>query len=169
MTSVGKKVVPPRKEKETASPASSRPMRTPTAPALAARSTFRLTAQLPRSISATLPAGEARYGSSAVVPAAGQPRPTNATSPVKPLATGAQSTVSVFAYEPAIAAGELTVSGNARALGTAVCATLITPGAIDGDDTIYGRLPALPAAATTTTPGFTAMVEASVRSSSICP
>src|SRR5882672_8231190 len=113
MTSVGTNVLPPPNENETASPAATSPMSTPTAPALAARSTFRLTAQLPRSINATLPAGETRYGSSAVAPAAGQPRPTNATSPVKPLPTGAQSTVSVFAYEPAIAAG-----------------------AIDGDDTM---------------------------------
>src|SRR6266704_6872353 len=88
MTRVGTNVVPPPKEKEIASPPATRPIRTPTAPALAARSTLRLTLHAPRSVRATLPAGLSRYGSP------GQPRPTNATGwLVKPAPIGAQSTV----------------------------------------------------------------------------
>src|SRR6266704_5880130 len=88
ITRVGTNVSPPPKEKEIASPDATRPIRTPTAPALAARSTLRLTAHTPRSMRATLPAGLSRYGSP------GQPRPTNATGwLVKPAPIGAQSTV----------------------------------------------------------------------------
>src|SRR5256885_2116493 len=91
MTRVGTNVSPPPKEKEIASPDATRPIRTPTAPALAARSTLRLTAHTPRSMRATLPEGSAMYGSP------GQPRPTNATGTlVKPEPIGAQSTVDVF-------------------------------------------------------------------------
>src|SRR2546425_274116 len=101
MTRVGTNRVPPPKEKEIASPDATRPIRTPTAPACAARSTLRLTAHTPRSMRATLPEGSARYGSP------GQPRPTNATSLlVKPAPIGAQSTVDALAYVPAIEAGE---------------------------------------------------------------
>src|SRR2546426_2457235 len=90
MISVGTNVSPPPNEKLTGSPGKTSPIRTPIAPALAARSTFRLTAQVPRSMSATFPAGFARYASP------GHPRPTKTTSPVKPEPIGAQPTVSVF-------------------------------------------------------------------------
>src|SRR5438093_8302182 len=91
MTRVGTNMVPPPKEKEIGSPAATSPIRTPTAPALAARSTLRLTLHAPRSMRATLPEGSAMYGSP------GQPRPTNATGLlVKPAPIGAQSTVDVF-------------------------------------------------------------------------
>ena len=79
MTIVGTNVSPPPLEKVTASPGATRPMSTAVAPAWAARSTFRLTEQAPRSMSATLPVGSARYGSSGLVSSmepAGQPRPT---------------------------------------------------------------------------------------------
>ena len=59
ITRVGTNVSPPPKEKEIASPAATSPISTPTAPALAARSTLRLTLHAPRSIRATLPAGSA--------------------------------------------------------------------------------------------------------------
>jgi hypothetical protein len=42
-------------------------------------------------------------------------------------------------------------------------------GAIEGDDTMYGRSASLPAAATTTTPNCDAIELARARSSSICP
>ena len=99
MISVGTNVSPPPNEKLTGSPGATRPIKTPIAPALAARSTLRLTEHPPRSISATFPAGEARYGSSGLpdeTEPAGQPRPTKATLPVKPSPIGAQPTVSVF-------------------------------------------------------------------------
>ena len=79
MTMVGTKLSPPPFEKLTASPGATRPMSTAVAPASAARSTFRLTEQSPRSMSATLPSGSDRYGSSGLVSAmepAGHPRPT---------------------------------------------------------------------------------------------
>jgi hypothetical protein len=60
MTSVGTNVSPPPNEKLIGSPGATSPIRTPIAPALAARSTLRLTAQAPRSMSATFPAGFAR-------------------------------------------------------------------------------------------------------------
>ena len=69
----------------------------------------------------------------------------------------------------AIDAGALTINGTAVALGTWVCATLITPTPVDGELTSYGLLAELPAATTTTTPSLTALVAASVRSSSIWP
>src|SRR5919108_4089676 len=53
--------------------------------------------------------------------------------------------------------------------GTCVCATLIASGAVDGDETMYGRSASLPAAATTTTPSCDATLLASDKSSSICP
>jgi hypothetical protein len=58
---------------------------------------------------------------------------------------------------------------NAAALGTWVCATLITPFAVEGELTMYGRSAALPAAAATTTPSPTAFVSACERSSSRWP
>ena len=64
MTSVGTKLSPPPSENETASPGAINPISTPIAPASAARSTFKLTAQPPRSINATLPVGSAKYGAS---------------------------------------------------------------------------------------------------------
>ena len=79
MTMVGTKLSPPPFEKLTASPGAMRPISTAVAPASAARSTFRLTEQSPRSMSATLPSGSARYGSSGLpssMEPAGQPRPT---------------------------------------------------------------------------------------------
>ena len=60
ITNVSTKVSPPPKAKLIGSPAATNPMSTPMAPALAARSTLRLTAHVPRSIKATLPAGFAR-------------------------------------------------------------------------------------------------------------
>src|SRR5438132_11853830 len=105
ITSVGTKVSPPPYENEPGSPGATSPIRTPIAPAFAARSTLRLTAQVPRSIRAILPAGFERYGSP------GQPRPTKVTSPVVSVfPIGAQPTVEVFLYSPAIAAGEFTFS-----------------------------------------------------------
>ena len=59
--------------------------------------------------------------------------------------------------------------GIVFAVGTCVCATLITPGADEGEPTMYGRSPALPAAATTTTPKSNRTLLASERSSSRCP
>src|SRR4030095_13246189 len=171
ITSVGAKWVPPPNENEMASPGATSPIRTPMAPAATARSTFRLTEQAPRSISTIFPVGKGLGYGSAGLPglmlSAGQPRPMKATSPVTPAPTGAQSTVAVFLYMPAIAAGVFTTSAIACALGTCVCATLITPGAIDGELTMYGLLAPLPAAAPTITPILTALVEASARSSSI--
>src|SRR5215470_17141149 len=146
MTSVGTKVSPPPKLNVIASPPAVNPISAPMAPAFAARSTFRLIEQPPRSISAILPAGLSRYGSGrglgGVRLFAGHPRPTKETLPVTPAPTGAQSTVAVFGYEPAIAAGLLMINGNATALGTCVCATLITSGAVEGELTMYGRSPA---------------------------
>jgi hypothetical protein len=69
MTSEGTKVSPPPNEKDTASPAATKPISTPVAPASAPMSTFRLTEQVPRSIYAILPAGLASRASP------GQPRP----------------------------------------------------------------------------------------------
>ena len=60
MIIVGTNVSPPPLEKLTGAPGATSPMRTPTAPALAARSTLRLTEQPPRSMSATLPDGSLR-------------------------------------------------------------------------------------------------------------
>src|SRR5262249_57027013 len=158
ITIEGTKWVPPPKLKVIASPAATSPMRTPVAPACAARSILRLMAHTPRSISAILPAGLVIYGSSTATPdPAGHPRPTYATSPVTPALTGAKSSVAVFAYVPAMLLGELMTSGITVAVGTLVWATLMTPSPIDGELTMYGRLPALPAAATTTTPYFTAV------------
>ena len=117
-------------------------MITATAPAFVARSTLRLTEQPPRSIKATLPAGllPLKYGSSAglgtgVTVPAGQPRPRRATSPVKPAPTGAQSTVAVLLMTVG-GAMPLTTSGKASALGTCVCATLITFLPVEGEPTI---------------------------------
>src|SRR5580704_12085202 len=62
-TSVGTKSEPPPLMKETASPGATKPIRTPTAPARAAASIFKLTLQAPRSIRAINPFGLARYGS----------------------------------------------------------------------------------------------------------
>src|SRR5439155_11116731 len=102
---VGTNAPPPPKLHQLRSAPMTIATNTPMAPALAARSTFRLTAQTPRSIRATLPAGLARYGSP------GQPRPTKATSPVvSEFPIGAQPTVEVFLYSPAIAGGEFTFS-----------------------------------------------------------
>src|SRR5580698_4735591 len=70
ITSVGGKFEPPPTENVTASPGATNPTRTAIAPALATLSTFRLTAQVPRSTSATAPLGFA----SSVSP--GQARPT---------------------------------------------------------------------------------------------
>src|SRR5512143_3127730 len=121
MISVGTKVSPPLKLKEMGSPGATRPRITARAPALAARSTLRLTPQAPRSMRAILPAGSARYGSAGLVGVtepAGQPRPTKATSPVAWWSMGAQPTVSVLRMVPAMEAGEFTTSGKALALGT---------------------------------------------------
>src|SRR5262245_50657310 len=60
ITSDGTNIVPPPNENVMASPAATRPIRTPIAPAAAARSILRLIAQTPRSINAILPAGLAR-------------------------------------------------------------------------------------------------------------
>src|SRR4030095_1623159 len=79
ITREGTNIVPPPKVNVIASPGATRPINTPVAPALVARSIFRLMAQDPRSMSATLPAGLSRYGSSAdpgVIESAGHPRPT---------------------------------------------------------------------------------------------
>ncbi len=59
MTIDGTNVSPPPREKDTASPGATSPISTAVAPAFAARSTLRLTAQPPRSIRATLPLGSA--------------------------------------------------------------------------------------------------------------
>ncbi len=130
ITSVGAKCVPPPKLNETASPGAMRPMRTPVAPLATARSTLRLTEHTPRSINATLPDGLDRNGSP------GHPRPMYATLPVTPAPTGAQSTVAVLRYVPAIDAGELITSGITFADGTCVCATLITDLPIEGELTM---------------------------------
>ena len=60
ITSVSTNESPPPKLNEIGSPGATKPISTPIAPALAARSTFRLTGHPPRSINATLPAGSAR-------------------------------------------------------------------------------------------------------------
>ena len=169
MTIVGTKVSPPPNEKLTGSPGATRPRRTAVAPALAARSTLRLNAQAPRSMRATLPAGFARYGSSgfvALIEPAGQPRPTNTTSPAKPVPIGAQATVSVFGYVPAMAAGLFTTSGKVAALGTWVWATEIADFAALGVSRMYGLLAPLPAAVTERTPTLLAWSTAYERSSS---
>ena len=169
MTMVGTKLSPPPFEKLTASPGATRPISTAVAPASAARSTLRLTEQSPRSMSATLPAGSARYGSSglpAAMEPAGQPRPRCTTSPVKPAPTGAQSTVAVLVYTPSMAAGLFTTSGKARALGTSVWATDRAVRALAGVPAMYGLLPPLPAAATVSMPRDQALSTASDRSSS---
>src|SRR6266542_6303582 len=114
MTSEGTNVVPPPNAKLVASPGATRPMSTAMAPAEAARSTLRLTLQAPRSMSAILPVGLARYesaGDPGEMESAGHPRPTNATLPVTSLVTGANARGAVFAYLPAMDAGELTTSG----------------------------------------------------------
>src|SRR5262245_41599294 len=92
ITSVSTKVSPPPKANEIGSPPVTNPMSTPIAPALAARSTFRLALHPPRSINAILPEGLARYVSAGLpseTASAGQPRPTNTMSPVNPVTTGA--------------------------------------------------------------------------------
>ena len=61
----------------------------PVAPASLAFRTFSLMLQVPRSISATFPAGLARWASAL------QPRPTKTTSP-EIVPSGAQSRVAVF-------------------------------------------------------------------------
>src|ERR1700733_1148362 len=78
-TSDGGKFDPPPLLKLIASPGATSPIRTPTAPALAAASIFRLTEHAPRSISAIAPFGLARYWSAGLpveIEPAGQPRPT---------------------------------------------------------------------------------------------
>src|SRR5215831_2234155 len=79
MTSEGTEWDPPPYINDIASPGATRPIRTPIAPACAARSIFRLTGQAPRSINAILPLGSVKYGSSGLpvlMESAGQPRPT---------------------------------------------------------------------------------------------
>ncbi len=169
-TSVGAQLLPsglhsPPFENDTASPAATRPSITAVAPAAVALLTFWLIAQLPRLISATLPArlaGRAWPLQASVV--------TDTTSPVtlRP-STGAHSTVAVLVYEPAMAAGALTMSGYALALGTSVCATLSTSGVEAGEPVMNGRSALLPAEATTTMPASTAFALASDRSSWIWP
>src|SRR3989442_811977 len=66
-------------------------------------------------------------------------------------------------------AGELTCNGKPLALGTWVCATLMTSGVEEGEPTMYGLSPSLPAAQTTTTPARTAMAEAALKSSCTWP
>src|SRR5687768_1523949 len=147
-------------------------MSTPIAPLSNATSTFRLTEQAPRSINAILPVTLFRIGSAgepAATEPAGQPRPMNATAPLVPLPIGDHSSVAVLPYVPAMPAGAVMTSGNARALGTCVCATLNTPGPIEGEPTTYGLFEQLPAEAMTTTPRSTASSNAAVRSSSTWP
>src|ERR1700722_6308544 len=79
ITSVGTKSEPPPLLKLTASPGATKPISTPTAPALAAASIFRLTEHEPRSMRAILPLGLTRYGSAGLpvlMEPAGHPRPT---------------------------------------------------------------------------------------------
>ncbi len=131
---------PPPKLNVGGSPAALFAMRTATAPAFVARSTLRLTAQAPRSMRATFPAGllPLKYGSGTRIPAVGstgQPRPSRTTSPLNPAPTGAQSTVAVLVI---VVGGVMpvTTSGKANALGTWVCATLITSGVEEGEPTM---------------------------------
>src|SRR5262245_55426236 len=117
-------------ENDTASPGAIRPRSTAFAPALLAAATFSLMLQAPRSTSATLPFGSDSSLSPSVVT---QPRPINATSPVTAVVIGAQSTVAVLPYVPAMFDGLLTTSGIAVALGTCVCATVMTSGDSPGE------------------------------------
>ncbi len=71
----------------------------------------------------------------------------------------------MLAYDPAIAAGESTTSGNARALGTWVSATASAVLAAAGEPETYGLSPPFPAAATVRTPTRLAWSTASARSS----
>ena len=84
------------------------------APAVAAVSIFKLIPQAPRSISAILPLGLAKYGSAGLpglMEFAGQPRPTYTTSLVTDVSTGAKLSLAVLVYDPEMLAGELTTSG----------------------------------------------------------
>ena len=68
-------------------------------------------------------------------------------------------------YEPAIAGGESTTSGNASALGTLVWATDSAVRAPAGVPAMYGLSPPLPADATVMTPTRVAWSTANDRSS----
>ena len=65
-----------------------------------------------------------------------------------------------------MAAGELITRGNLIALGTWVCATLMTSGAEPGELVMYGLSALLPAATATTTPERARTAAASLVSSS---
>src|SRR6478609_11678509 len=58
---------------------------------------------------------------------------------------------------------------HCRSSGSEVCATLITPGADDGEPTMKGRSAELPADATTTTPALTRLFAANAESSCSWP
>ena len=116
-----------------ASPPATNEMMTPMAPLARAFSTLMLTAQAPRSISATRPVKSTVSARAQARAAAELVAPARLTMPVKPLTMGAQSTVAVLGLSPAMAAGALITSGMPTLLGMAVCATLIASAALDGE------------------------------------
>ena len=65
--------------------------------------------------------------------------------------------------------GDVTWIGIEESSGRAVWATLITRGAVDGEPTLKGWSPPLPAEATTVTPSLAASLTARVESSSGWP
>src|SRR5688572_29416854 len=137
-----------------------------TAPCFWANKALSDTLQLPRWMSATLPAVAAGKAASA------QPMPPASVGRISgtsrsPLAAsvGDQDWCTALGIGPPTL-GSMT---HCRSSGSAVCATLMTPSADDGEPTMNGRSAEFPAEATTTTPACTRLSEAKDESSSSWP
>src|SRR5215207_957429 len=151
--------------------------RAPAAPALA---TFTVTSHVPRSMSAMRGidgSKPAKLLTSHPWLAAAPDAPIGPAGTVRvPViaSAGAGAHVCGTAYLAVLPArpsmvGLSTSMGSNEASGSAVSATAMAAGAIDGWPTIHGRLPSLPAATATTTPACTALVTARVSADSGWP
>ena len=172
ITSVGGKFVPPPLLKLIASPGATKPIRTPTAPALAAASIFKLTEHDPAidesdltarisqiRIRGTSRADRSRRATpSDIDDVGGNRRVDRSEIERRRIRISARNRCRRIDHQR-----------NSLATTLVVAASASTSGVDAGCARIYGISPSLPAEITLTTPKFTMSVNASLSSSSLCP